>query len=110
MEAWANAGHADLVRRGITLGRVFTTTLVNPKALVFAFAIFPHLGFLARLPYLGLFALLAIGTAVGWMALGTAAARSSGGLLTSSRVERITAIALAVFATLLVVQTAQSWG
>ncbi|WP_332700648.1 LysE family translocator [Devosia sp.] len=106
---WANAGHADLVRRGITLGRVFTTTLVNPKALVFAFAIFPHLGFLARLPYLGLFALLAIGTAVGWMALGTAAARSSGGLLTSSRVERITAIALAVFATLLVVQTAQSW-
>jgi threonine/homoserine/homoserine lactone efflux protein len=107
---WASAGHADLARRGITPGRVFTTTLVNPKALVFAFAIFPHLGFLARLPYLGLFAVLAMGTAVGWMALGTAAARSSGGVLTSSRVERITAVALAAFAIMLMVQTLQSWG
>ena len=48
-----------------------------------------------------------IATAIGWMALGMVAARSSAGLLTSSRVERITAVALAVFATLLVVQTVQ---
>ena len=104
---WANAGHADLAQRGITLNRVFATTLINPKALVFAFAIFPHVGFMARLPYLGMFAALVITTAVGWMTLGTVAARSSAGLLTSSRIERITAVALAVFATLLVVQTVQ---
>lgn len=104
---WASAGHAGINQRGITLGRVFATTLINPKALVFAFAIFPHVGFLERLPYLGLFAGLVIATAMGWMALGTVAARSSAGLLTSSRVERITAVALAVFATLLVVQTVQ---
>jgi threonine/homoserine/homoserine lactone efflux protein len=104
---WANAGHADLNQRGITLGRVFATTLINPKALVFAFAIFPHVGFVARLPYDGIFALLVVATAVGWMTLGTVAARSSAGLLTSSRVERITAVALAVFATLLAVQTVQ---
>lgn len=105
---WKNAGHADLNQRGITLGRVFATTLINPKALVFAFAIFPHVGFVARLPYLGVFGLLIVATAVGWMALGTLAARSSAGLLTSSRIERITAIALAVFAVLLVVQTIES--
>jgi len=105
---WANAGAADLAQRGITLARVFSTTLVNPKALVFAFAIFPHVGFVARLPYLGVFAALVIGTAVCWMALGVVAARSSAGLLTSSRVERITAVALAVFATILVIQTVQS--
>lgn len=104
---WANAGHADLDQRGITLGRVFVTTLINPKALVFAFAIFPQVSFVGRLPYDGIFALLVIGTAVGWMALGTVAARSSAGLLTSSRVERITAVALAVFAMLLAVQTVQ---
>ncbi|KKC34527.1 LysE family translocator [Devosia psychrophila] len=104
---WADAGHADLAQRGITLGRVFVTTLINPKALVFAFAIFPHVGFAERLPYLGVFAVLVIATAIGWMALGMVAARSSAGLLTSSRVERITAVALAVFATLLVVQTVQ---
>lgn len=102
---WTNAGQADLRQRGITLGRVFVTTLVNPKALVFAFAIFPSVSFVARLPYLGVFAGLVIATAVSWMTLGTVAARSSAGLLTSSRVERITAIALAVFAILLVVQT-----
>jgi threonine/homoserine/homoserine lactone efflux protein len=104
---WRNAGHADLAQRGITLGRVFTTTLINPKGLVFAFAIFPQAGFVARLPYLGVFAGLVIATAIGWMALGTVAARSSAGLLTSSRVERITAVALAVFGTLLAAQTVQ---
>jgi threonine/homoserine/homoserine lactone efflux protein len=104
---WANAGHADLAQRGITLGRVFATTLINPKALVFAFAIFPHVGFVGRLPYLAVFGALVVATAIGWMALGTVAARSSAGLLTSSRVERITAVALAVFAMLLAVQTVQ---
>lgn len=104
---WNNAGRADLAQRGITLGRVFVTTLVNPKALVFAFAIFPPVGFVARLSYLGIFAGLVVATAVGWMTLGTLASRSSGGFLTSSRVERITAVALAVFATLLAAQTMQ---
>jgi threonine/homoserine/homoserine lactone efflux protein len=104
---WANAGHADLAQRGITLGRVFATTLINPKALVFAFAIFPHVGFVGRLPYLAVFGALVIATAIGWMGLGTVAARSSAGLLTSSLIERITAVALAVFATLLAVQTVQ---
>lgn len=104
---WVNAGHADLAQRGITLGRVFATTLINPKALVFAFAIFPHVGFVARLPFLAIFTVLVVGTAVGWMTLGAVAARSSSGLLTSSRVERIAAVALEVFATLLVVQTVQ---
>lgn len=104
---WSNAGAADLAQRGITLGRVFLTTLVNPKALVFAFAIFPAVSFGERLPYFGLFGLVVIATAIGWMALGTLAARSSAGLLTSSRIEQITAVALAVFAIVLVVQTVQ---
>lgn len=105
---WRNAGHADLAQRGITLGRVFATTLINPKGLVFAFAIFPQVGFVARLPYLVVFAALVVATAIGWMALGTVAAKSSAGFLTSARVERITAVALAIFATLLAIQTVQS--
>ena len=105
---WQDAGRSDFRQSGITLGRVFVTTLVNPKALIFAFAIFPPAGFVARLPYLGLFAGLVIVTAVGWMTLGTMAARRSAGLLTSSRVERITAVALAAFAMLLMVQTIEA--
>ena len=107
---WANAGHADLTERGITLSRVFVTTLINPKALVFAFAIFPPVGLVERLPYMGVFAALVLITATGWMALGMVAARSSGGLLTSSRVERITALAMVAFATLLVLKVMQSGG
>lgn len=101
---WCNAGRADLGQRGITLGRVFVTTLLNPKALVFAFAIFPSIGFIERLPFDAVFVLLVLGTAVGWMVLGAVAQRSSAGLLTSARVEQITAVALVVFATMLMVQ------
>ena len=104
---WSNAGRGDLPQRGITLSRVFATTLINPKGLVFAFAIFPQVGFAARLPYLGVFAVLVVATAIGWMTLGTVLAKSSRGWLTSSRVERVTALALAAFATLLALQTAQ---
>lgn len=105
---WQNAGRSDLRQSGITLSRVFVTTLVNPKALIFAFAIFPATGLVSRLPYLGLFAGLVIVTAIGWMTLGMMAAKRSAGLLTSARVERITAAALAAFAMLLMVQTVES--
>lgn len=101
---WRAAGRADLKERGITLSRVFFTTLLNPKALVFAFAIFPPLGFVARLPYGAVFMMLVVATATGWMLLGVVAQRSSAGLLTSARVDRITAVALSVFAALLLVQ------
>ncbi|WP_375450070.1 LysE family translocator [uncultured Devosia sp.] len=104
---WRAAGSADGVQRGITLGRVFATTLINPKGLVFAFAIFPTVGFVGRLSYLGVFAGLVVVTAIGWMTLGMVAARSSRGVLTSARVERVTAVALAAFAAGLVVQTVQ---
>lgn len=107
---WRNAGNADLRQRGITLGRVFATTLLNPKALVFAFAIFPTIGFAERLPYDAVFALLVVGTALGWMVLGAVAQQGSAGWLTSARVERITAVALVVFATVLMVQTLQVLG
>lgn len=102
---WRSAGGADLGQRGITLGRVFLTTLLNPKALVFAFAIFPPLDFLARLPHGAVFVLLVLATATGWMALGAVAQKTTAGLLTSARVDRITAVALAAFAALLLVQT-----
>lgn len=104
-QLWRNAGNADLGQKGITLGRVFVTTLLNPKALVFAFAIFPTLSFVERVPYDGVFGLLVVGTAVGWMMLGSVAQRGSAGWLTSARVEQITAVVLVFFATALAVQT-----
>jgi threonine/homoserine/homoserine lactone efflux protein len=103
---WRNAGRADFAQRGITVGRVFVTTLLNPKALVFAFAVFPPVGFAGRLAYDAVFAVLVVATAIGWMTLGALARAGSAGLLTSSLIERITALALAVFAVVLAVQAA----
>ena len=102
---WTHRHGTSDAAPAISLGRVFATTLINPKGLVFAFAIFPAVGFIDRLPYLGILAVLVIVTAIGWQTLGAAAALSSRGLLTASRVERASAIALAVFAVLLVVGT-----
>ncbi|MEO5806398.1 LysE family transporter [Devosia sp.] len=106
---WTSKPASDTAAPGITLGRVFLTTLLNPKALVFAFAIFPHVSFVARLPYLGVFGVLVVATAVAWQSLGAAAALSSRGLLTAKRVEQVSAVALSVFAVLLIGQTLQSW-
>jgi threonine/homoserine/homoserine lactone efflux protein len=103
---WSRAG-THPAGGSITLQRVFTTTLINPKGLVFAFAIFPPVGFVVRLPYLGVFAVLVVVTAIGWQTLGAAAALSSRGLFTAARVERVCAIVLAVFAIVLIVQTVQ---
>ena len=106
---WSKAGTHPVGAGGITLQRVFLTTLINPKGLVFAFAIFPPVGFIERLPYLGVFAVLVVLTALGWQTLGAATALSSRGLFTAVRVERACAVVLAVFAILLIVQTAQGF-
>jgi threonine/homoserine/homoserine lactone efflux protein len=102
---WKGAGRPQMDTAGITLNRVFLTTLLNPKGLIFAFAVFPPTSFAGRLPYLGVFAALVVATAIGWIALGAMAARGSAGLLTGPRVERATALALLLFAVALAVQT-----
>ena len=104
---WIAAGTIRASGSAITLRRVFTTTLINPKGLVFALAIFPPVSFVARLPYLGVFAILVVLTAIGWQTLGAAAALSARGLITVTRVEQVCAIVLAVFAIVLIVQMAQ---
>jgi threonine/homoserine/homoserine lactone efflux protein len=54
----------------MTFRRVFLTTLVNPKSLVFAFLIFPRAGVDELFPYLVSFSAVCIGTASGWIAGG----------------------------------------
>jgi len=56
----------------ITFRRVFLTTLMNPKNLIFAFAIFPlpSAGSNEMLPYLVSFSAICTGVACGWIAGG----------------------------------------
>ncbi len=79
----------------VSAARVFLTTLINPKGLIFALAIFPH----EALPQaFALFALICVPVACGWIALGNSAARLGKALTTPRRVYRVTAIGHLLFA------------
>ena len=90
---WSRGANGE--RDAVSTHRVFTTTLINPKGLIFALVIFPQ----EALPRaFVLFALVCVPVAFGWIALGDRAARLGGGFATPVRVYRITAAAHVLFA------------
>ncbi len=99
---WRHAGRTAEAGRGrIDFRRVFTTTLLNPKALVFAFVIFPPPGSPALPLLAGLFAVLVVGVATLWIAVGAGLARSASSIATPALIGRVAAVALSVFAVLI---------
>jgi threonine/homoserine/homoserine lactone efflux protein len=85
-------------RRVITLGQVFLTTLLNPKALVFAFVLFPPADAgISMAPYALVFALTVVCVAIGWMAFGAVIGRLGGNSL-DRLLPRLAAVALTVIA------------
>ncbi len=95
---WRQAGEGfAAIDRPVSFRRVFITTLLNPKALIFALVILPPGSGAA----LAAFATLVVLVATGWIGLGTALARSAGALMTPPRLWRGAALVLAAFATLL---------
>jgi threonine/homoserine/homoserine lactone efflux protein len=96
---WRESGSGfTAVNTPISFGRVFTTTLVNPKALVFAFGIFPQGPIIQRVPWLLGFCGLVGFAAIGWIGMGAMITRSAGPLATPRRVWRAAALGLAAFA------------
>ena len=81
--------------------RLFLTTLLNPKALIFAFVIFPRTDIVSLGPYVAIFATLVVVIGGGWILLGGLIARSAGGIATPRRISRVAAVALGVFASLI---------
>ena len=95
---WTAAVHDGVEARSVPFGRVFVTTLLNPKGLIFAFAIIPYLAEgdpAAALPYLaGLVGLIvAVGTA--WIGVGAALTAAGA---RHRWVQRVSAAVLGVFA------------
>jgi threonine/homoserine/homoserine lactone efflux protein len=96
--AWRlwRAGRGGVPAAPAAPGRVFVTTLLNPKALVFAFVLFPgHDAATAAAVFSGLVTVVALG----WILIGASAGRAAGGLATPARIARATALAQAAFAT-----------
>lgn len=84
--------------RTIRLRDVFVTTLLNPKALIFSFVIFPAGRIVDLLPHLALFSVLVVGCGGAWVTLGGAIRHSSRSFATSRAVARTGALVLGVFA------------
>jgi threonine/homoserine/homoserine lactone efflux protein len=98
---WTAAAAHGVEAQAVPFAKVFVTTLLNPKGLIFAFAIIPHLAegnVTAALPHLaGLTALIvAVGTA--WIGIGAALTAAGA---RHRWVQRVSAAVLGVFALVL---------
>ena len=98
---WRADAEMTVVSGPISIGQVFVTTLFNPKALIFAFVIFPRTNLHDLVRFFALFAILVIGIGCAWIGLGRAIGSSAGRLATQSLIARGAAVALTVFAALI---------
>lgn len=98
---WQRSGSFADGGRAIGFDRVFVTTLLNPKAVVFAFGVIP-LSDPAAAAYVAAFAGFVVLAALAWIAIGASAARRAGGRH-GRLVPRLSAVALTLFAGLIAV-------
>jgi threonine/homoserine/homoserine lactone efflux protein len=101
---WHGSGDSN-VQRSTRFQDVFVTTLLNPKALVFALAIFPNSPqetFGSLWPYFAAFGATCIVVACIWIGFGTILRAGVASYLSQARFQRFGAIVLGCFATLLV--------
>jgi threonine/homoserine/homoserine lactone efflux protein len=100
---WQRGGGALVQggRRVVTPRQIFTTTLLNPKAIVFALGVVP---FSAPRPHLYLlgFAAMLGAVALCWIGAGAALGRAAAGAGRAGMVPRVGAAAVAAFALVLV--------
>jgi threonine/homoserine/homoserine lactone efflux protein len=90
----------------VTFSQVLLTTLLNPKALVFAFLLLPlHVGPLELLPWLGVIALQILTAGAAWITLGATLGRGARRLGHSEIVTRIGAITLVAVTGLIWIQS-----
>lgn len=87
--------------KGIRFSKVLTTTLLNPKGLIFAFAIFPSGPLIEHAYWLGVFAGLTMMVGASWIGLGRLLFSGSSSDLRTKIVWRLAATILLVFALVL---------
>ncbi len=102
---WRSGGQEIQDSHPITVRRVFFTTLMNPKNLIFAFGIFPtpSTGASELFPYLAGFSGICTGVASGWIAAGAMIQSNTAQRIHLGWVYRGEAFLLAGFAIVIVV-------
>jgi threonine/homoserine/homoserine lactone efflux protein len=103
VKLWRHGSNKQGDAPPVTFGRVFTTTLLNPKALIFAFTLLPpEKDFVALWPWLVALALQIVTVGFGWISLGAALSQGLKGRVQAKFGYRIGAIVLAVFAGIII--------
>jgi len=100
---WRRGTAAFVGRRIVAPSDVFVTTLLNPKALIFATGVIP-LHQPGSTGYVAAFCAAVVCISVAWIAVGAAIGRGAQLGLASSIVPRIGAAAICIFAALLMVK------
>lgn len=101
---WREGASALTSSEPVSFGRVLTVTLLNPKALLFAFVIIPHLSqrdIPAALPYLAAHAAITVAASISWISLGALIRAGARTRLDAGVIRRVAASALGVFGLLL---------
>lgn len=79
----------------VTVGQVFLTTVLNPKAPIIGLVIMPHGSLMEIAPALGLFGALVLGAGTSFLALGSLVGQAP--ILSPRLVYRIAAVFLVIF-------------
>jgi threonine/homoserine/homoserine lactone efflux protein len=96
---WRHGGHSVTGGAPVSFGRVFVTTVLNPKAIIFAFTLLPsQLGLAALLPWLAALGGLIVCIGGGWILLGAALAHGLKGVMHPRIGYRSSAAALVLLA------------
>jgi threonine/homoserine/homoserine lactone efflux protein len=85
----------------VNFQRVFMTTLLNPKGLIFAFHIFPAGGIRLTLHFLSLFTLICSATALLWICVGAVLRSRTADFVSDIVIHRTSAAVLGMFAAVL---------
>jgi threonine/homoserine/homoserine lactone efflux protein len=93
-------------RAPVTFSRVLITTLLNPKAIIFAFTLLPlGVGVVDLLPWLSALGAQIVTIGAAWIAFGTWIGRGLGGFGRPALIYRLSAIVLVVLAGMIGVHT-----
>lgn len=106
MKLWHRGGLQLTSGSSVTFARVFATTLLNPKGLIFAFTILPSTaGLSALLPWLGALSALIVIVGFAWTVLGSSLHRSFQNPAKARIGYRVSATILALLAGLLIARS-----
>jgi threonine/homoserine/homoserine lactone efflux protein len=101
---WRRPSDAIAADQPVRFRNVLVTTLLNPKAIIFAFVVVPHLShgrLVQGAPYMAALAGMIVGVASLWISAGAALRASARETLSADLVRRCGAVVLSVFAAIL---------